>query len=275
MKRTSILLSWFAASVMLLSSCNGSSSLDPEYNVYFFTVNNATNQADTYFDVEVGALLDRPEDPTRPGFDFSGWFTDYARTLEWDFDVDTMPERSLVLYARFDANVKNIVYNLNGGLMTTTNYPTEFIPGQTFVLPRARKTGYLFRGWFLYDQILANFPNNEGTKPGDVGISALPSSVFEDYVLYAHWSVIKVVITFKANHPLGNSVISNPGSKTIAYGTVIEYGVNFPADLGEVSGYFFTGWNSRADGTGDNYVEGGIFTRTLAITIHGQWQPVV
>jgi uncharacterized repeat protein (TIGR02543 family) len=275
MKRTSTLFSLLAASVILLSSCNGSSSLDPEYNVYFFTVNNAPIKADTYFDVEVGSLLDRPEDPTRPGFDFSGWFTDYARTIEWDFDVDTMPERSLVLYARFDANFKNIVYNLNGGVMTTSNYPIVFIPGQTFVLPRARKTGYLFRGWFLYDQILENFPNNEGTKPGDVGISALPSSAFEDFVVYAHWTVIKVVVTFRANHPLGNSVISNPSSRTIAYGTVIEYGVNFPADLGEVSGYFFTGWNSRADGTGDNYLDGEIFIRTLAITLHGQWQPVV
>lgn len=275
MKRPSIYFSLFAATLVLLSSCNGASSLDPEYNVYFFTVNNAPTQTDTYFDIEVGTLLDRPEDPTRPGFIFNGWFSDYDRTIEWDFDVDTMPERSIVLYARFDATTKAIVYNLNGGVMTTVDYRTEFTPGQTFVLPRARKTGYLFRGWFLYDQILADFPNNEGTKPGDAAISALPSSAFEDFVIYAHWAVIRVVITFKANHPLGISAISNPGSRTIAYGTVIEYGVSFPADLGEVSGYTFTGWNSRADGTGDWYVDGGIFTRTLAITIHGQWQPVV
>ncbi len=274
MKRSSFYLPLFAASVILLSSCNGSSSLDPEYNVYFFTANNGATTADTYFDVEVGNLLVRPEDPSRPGFDFSGWFTDYARTIEWDFEVDIMPERSLLLYAKFDTTIKNIVYNLNGGEIAALEYPTQFNPGQTFVLPQATKTGYTFRGWFLYDQILADFPNNEGTRPGDRGINALPSSVFEDFVIYAHWSAIKAVVTFRANHPLGTGTISNPSSRTVTYGTVIEYGGNFPADFGVVSGYTFIGWNSRANGTGDWYADGEIFTRTLAITIYGQWQPV-
>ena len=110
MKLHSFYLSLFVASSILLSSCNGSSSLDPEYNVYFFTVNNAPVKADTYFDVEVGQFIKKPADPSRLGFEFNGWFTDYARTIEWNFEVDTMPERSLVLYARFDANYKNIVY---------------------------------------------------------------------------------------------------------------------------------------------------------------------
>jgi uncharacterized repeat protein (TIGR02543 family) len=269
------IISLFAASVIFLASCTGISSSKAEYNVYFFTANTGATQLDTYFDANVGETILRPEDPSRPGFVFAGWFIDYAKTLPWDFETDLMPERSLVLYAKFDVTVRNIVYNLNGGTISALDYPTTFSPGQSFVLPRARKTGYSFRGWFLYDQVLENFPNNEGTRPGDVGINSLPSTVIEDFIIYAHWSAIKAVVTFRANHPLGTSVISNPGSRTVTYGTVIQYGVNFPEDLGTVSDYVFIGWNSRANGTGDWYADGEVFTRTLAITLFGQWQPVV
>lgn len=275
MKKPFRFMTAIVASMVLLASCGGAISSRTEYNVYFFTANTGATKIDTYFDVNVGETIERPEDPSRPGFVFAGWYTDYAKTLPWDFDTDVMPEQSLVLYAKFDVTVRNIVYNLNGGTISAQNYPTTFSPGQSFVLPQARKTGYSFRGWFLYDQVLENFPNNEGTRPGDVGLNSLPSTVIDDFVIFAHWSAIKAVVTFRANHPLGTSVVSNPGSRTVTYGSVIQFGVNFPADLGTVADYVFIGWNSRANGTGDWYANGEVFTRTLAITLFGQWQPVV
>lgn len=270
MKHKSILIA-LAASTFLLSACNGISE-SSKYNVYFFTANTTATKVDTIFDQSVGELIERPEDPTRSGFDFIGWYLDLGFTTEWDFETDLMPEYSIVLYAKWTPTIRSITYHLNGGEMITQNYPTSFEPGQSFVLPQARRTGYLFRGWFLYEQILANYPNNEGTKPGDQALTIIPTNAFEDLELYAHWSAIRVVVTFRSNHPGGTSVVPNPGNRSIGYGTVIDYGTTFPSDFGTVAGYTFIGWNSRADGTGTWYANGEIFTRTLAITLYGRWE---
>lgn len=265
------LLTLTLASFVLLAGCNGVSET-PAYNVYFFTANTAATQIETIFNQEVGTLIPRPENPTRNGFDFVAWYLDLDNTIEWDFDNDLMPNESIVLYAKWAPTIRTITYDLNDGEMINENYPTTFIPGTTFVLPQARRTGYLFRGWYLYDQILENFPNNEGTKPGDPALTTLPNTLFEDIFLYAHWQAIKAVVTFRSNHPGGASVVPNPGNRVVAYGTVIDYGTTFPSDFGTIAGYTFMGWNSRADGTGTWYPNGGIFTRTLAITLYGQWQ---
>ncbi|MGA0097345.1 MAG: InlB B-repeat-containing protein [Bacilli bacterium] len=265
------LLTLTLASFVLLASCNGVSET-PAYNVYFFTANTAATQIETIFNQEVGTLIPRPENPTRNGFDFVAWYLDLDNTIEWDFDNDFMPNESIVLYAKWAPTIRTITYDLNDGEMINETYPTTFIPGTTFVLPQARRTGYLFRGWYLYDQILENFPNNEGTKPGDPALTTLPNTLFEDIFLYAHWQAIKAVVTFRSNHPGGASVVPNPGNRVVAYGTVIDYGTTFPSDFGTIAGYTFMGWNSRADGTGTWYPNGGIFTRTLAITLYGQWQ---
>ena len=270
MKQTRFITGSIAA-LILLASCNGASET-PAYNVYFFTANNNASTVDTIFDQEVGTLIQRPEDPTRSGFDFVAWYLDLSLTIEWDFESDVMPSASMVLYAKWVPTIRTITYDLNDGEMINQDYPTTFLPGSTFVLPQARRTGYLFRGWFLYDQILENYPNNEGTKPGDAALTTLPTNAFEDIVLFAHWQSIKAVVTFRSNHPGGTAVVPNPGNRIVAYGTVIDYGTTFPSDFGTVAGYTFIGWNSRADGTGTWYPNGGIFTRTLAITLYGQWQ---
>lgn len=269
--KSSRLITASVAALMLLASCTGTSE-PPTYNVYFFTANTAASTVDTIFNQEVGSLIERPEDPTRDGFDFVSWYLDLDHTIEWDFESDVMPSESIVLYAKWAPTIRTITYDLNDGEMITEDYPTTFIPGSTFVLPQARKTGYLFRGWYLYDQVLENFPNNEGTKPGDPALTTLPITAFEDIELFAHWQSIKAVVTFRSNHPGGTAVVPNPGNRVVAYGTVIDYGTTFPDDFGTVAGYTFIGWNSRADGTGTWYPDGGIFTRTLAITLYGQWQ---
>lgn len=263
----------FVALLLALSSCNGTSS-SIEYNVYFFTANSGAVNVDTIFNQEVGQLIERPEDPTRSGFDFLDWYLDLDYTTLWIFETDLMPQASIVLYAKWSPTIRTITYKLNGGEMLNETYPTTFVPGQSFVLPQAKRTGFLFRGWYLYDQILANFPTNEGTKPGDPSLTTIPPSAFENIELFAHWNAIQVVLTLRPNHPGGTSVIPNPSNQIIAYGAVIDYGTNFPADYGIVNGYQFMGWNNRADGTGTWYPNGSLFLRTLATTVYGQWQVV-
>ena len=88
---------------IFLSSC-GTSSSQAKYNVYFFTANQNVTNVPTLFDVEPGVLIQAPEEPQRPGFEFGGWFVDFERTISWDFETDLMPNQSFVLYANASLN---------------------------------------------------------------------------------------------------------------------------------------------------------------------------
>lgn len=45
-----------------------------------------------------GELLDAPEAPTREGYTFTGWYTDYGCVNTWDMETDTI-EADMTLYA--------------------------------------------------------------------------------------------------------------------------------------------------------------------------------
>lgn len=263
------------AALIGLTACNSSSQTNDVYNVYFFTANQNATKLDPIIDQEPGSLITPPANPERSGFDFAGWYLDVQLTTPWDFETDVMPETSIVLYAKWEVGIRDIIYILNGGTISTENYPTTYFPGQNVVLPQARRVGYTFKGWFSYDQDFVTYPNSEGTKPGDKPVISIGSSQFEDVTVYAHWAVIQAVISFRSSHPDGATVVANPGAIRVSYNSIIQYGVNFPADFGTVAGFQFLGWNSKADGTGDWYINGTLFLRTSQITLYGQWQPVV
>jgi uncharacterized repeat protein (TIGR02543 family) len=268
-----ITLTLFTLLSIFLTAC-GTNSTDIKYNVYFFTANTNATIIPTVFDLEPGVLLDAPqEDPIRPGFEFAGWYADITYTTPWDFDNDRMPEASIVLYAKWISETKSITYFLNGGEMTTLNYITEFTPGTNVVLPRARRVGHVFKGWFLYPQDFERFPNSGGTRPGEIPLISINPTIVTDLELYAHWSLIEVAVSFRSDHPSGLTVVPNPATQRFNYGTVIEFGVNFPGYTEVIDNYIFVGWNTRADKTGTLFVNGSVFIRTATVTLYGQWIP--
>lgn len=48
-----------------------------------------------------GELLSQPEEPTREGYEFTGWYIDYACTDEWDYEEDII-EGDFTLYAGWE-----------------------------------------------------------------------------------------------------------------------------------------------------------------------------
>lgn len=51
--------------------------------------------------VSYGDRLTRPEDPTREGYRFVGWYRDIDTQIPWDFDKDTV-QGNMTLYAKWD-----------------------------------------------------------------------------------------------------------------------------------------------------------------------------
>lgn len=255
------------ALALVIAGCTDQKYTDDTINIVFFTdANQGGSTIPPYLEVEPNTLIEKPEDPTRVGFEFAGWFSDLQRTNPWDFNTDRVGEVSIMLYAKWEPIVSIINYHVNGGTMPNTSYPIEYVPGQKSVLPIPTRTGFDFLAWYLYDWDEEN-PN---TKPGDSGYQTIPSGSFGELNLYAHWKAIEVVVTFRTNFPVSGQGPATPPNTYLKYGDEI----NFPV-LEDTNGYRFIGWNSNSSGTGTWYVNGDASTRTQRTTVYAIWEEIV
>ncbi|MBQ3318971.1 MAG: InlB B-repeat-containing protein, partial [Spirochaetia bacterium] len=109
-------------------------------------------------------------------------------------------------------------------------------------LPTApERTGYLFGGWFK--------------EPGGAGGEFTASTVVSsNMTVYAKWESYEYTVTFDDQ---GATTPASPTSKTVASpNTTVD---SLPSEP-ENTGYYFGGWNTKADGTGT------IFTASTPVT---------
>lgn len=294
MKKLFIALSLVFFSLTLIS-CSDNKTTDFSIRVIFYAGTNAT-EVDPIIVLEENQLIDEPEEPTRSGFRFDGWFKDYNHTEEWDFTTDVVT-KSMVLYAKWIAGYYSITYVLNGGTMPNSFVPLEDYPedqrdpatnpellkhlfytvGVNNVLPRPTRTGYTFKNYYLYDEYQwegAPAGTTNSWKPGDGGYNTVPSILSRDLVLYAHWEAIVRSITFDANYYSTQIVPGNYyKSRSFTYGFDFVKDSNHDGTAGfnrlpdfinfshngltyDDLEYEFVGWNDKKDGTGTWFGDG-------------------
>ena len=253
---------FIAFTLVLLSSCTDKKYSDETVNVLFFTANSGSTQVESYLDLDPDTLIEKPEDPIRPGYSFLGWYTEKEYTTEWEFTTEKVGEKSFILYAKWQAIIHNIIYDVNGGEMPTSSYVTTFITGESKVLPLPKRTGFTFKAWYRYD-----WEDEKSTIPGDAGYQTTPPKQYEDLYLYAHWVPVSINITFRTNYPVSGQGPSNPTSQVAFYGDVIDF-----IQFDDTATHTFLGWNTRDTGEGDWYVNGENILRTQRLTLYGIWQ---
>jgi uncharacterized repeat protein (TIGR02543 family) len=155
-----------------------------------------------------------------------------------------------------------VTFNANGGYGTPpSSQMTE--SGYGITLPGGEglsKAGYTFGGW-----------NINPTGTGDTYTANFYYYVYESITLYAIWNPISsttYTVTFNIN---GATHGTSPGPQMGEYGhsfTLLE-GI----DLSK-PGYTFGGWNTEADGTGNNYSREETYTITGNITLYAKWNPI-
>ena len=148
-------------------------------------------------------------------------------------------------------------------LMTTANATVNLYAKWTdasVTLPTPTRTGYTFSGWYT--------AASGGTKIGAGGANYKPSA---NVTLYAQWTPITYTIKFVGNGSTSGSMAN--------MSMTCDVTKNLTANAFSRTGYTFTSWNTKEDGTGTSYsdkqsVKNLTVTSGTTVNLYAQWTPI-
>ena len=185
----------------------------PVYTVSFYSNggSNVTSQS-----VTSGQKATKPADPTKTGYNFTGWYSDQALTKAYSFNAAVTS--NMTLYAGWERITYTVSFNSNGGSAVANQTVTW---GARATKPAdPTKDGYTFTGWYS-DSALTQAYNFSNTL------------VKSNVTLYAGWKQVTYTVSFNSNGA------SNVASQTVTWGAAATK----PADPAK-SEFAFTGWYS-------------------------------
>ncbi|WP_270997476.1 InlB B-repeat-containing protein, partial [Listeria seeligeri] len=169
--------------------------------------------------VEVDTLIAEPQNPSKEGYTFTGWYDEKTGGNKWDFSTNMMPANDITLYAQFSINSYNARLDIDG--KTTTQ---SVVYQEHLVEPTApTKEGYTFTGW--YDE-------KTGGNKWDFSTNTMPAN---DITLYAQFSINSY-----------NARLDIDGKTTTQSVVYQEHLAEPTAPTKE--GYTFTGWYDEKTG---------------------------
>ena len=178
-----------------------------EQTAFVITFDPANGGNTTEVTVTSGELPNRPEDPTREGYTFLGW---YLGETAYDFTAPVTGD--LTLAARWEAKTYRVTFDANGGEDVS---PATAAHGDTVVAPEApTREGYTFLGWYL-EETAYDFS----------------APVTGDLTLAARWEAKTYRLNFDAN---GGEDVS---PATAAHGDTVV-----APEAPTREGYTFLGW---------------------------------
>jgi uncharacterized repeat protein (TIGR02543 family) len=205
---------------------------------------------------------------TRTGYRFTGWNTEADGSGEAYYDQQNItPFVSLTLYAQWTALPPNsyfVHFDANGGEgaiadQTFTVGEAQALTANAFTPPVPL---YVFLGWNTK-------ANGSGVSYSNGQVVTDIAAEYETITLYAQWQ------DFNPDHILGHTVHydANGGEGTMADQSITQ---GLPQTLSPCgftrTGYSFTGWNTKADGSGTAYNDQQNITRSGDLTLYAQWE---
>ena len=186
----------------------GFTQVPKRYAITFVTGAGAT--VINPIELEVGATVTAPADPTREGYTFNGWNPAVP---------SVMPANNVECVAQWTVNTHKLAWNFDGGTPSGnyTEANNALAYGSTITYPTLSKTGYTFAGW-------------------STSATSMPDA---DLTITASWTVNthKLAWNFDGGTPSGAYTEAN---NALAYGSAITY-----PTLSK-TGYTFAGWSSDA-----------------------------
>ena len=161
--------------------------------------------------VKYGDKVEKPEDPTREGYKFLGWFKDGEDTA---FDFDTPITQKTELTARWEKKTYTVTFDPNCGAVEPTSKTVTFDDAYGD-LPTPTRAHHTFKGWYL------------GT---DKVTEATIVKTAENHTLRAAWSRSYHALTINYVDKKGNPVADS-------YEASVALGADFSVTSPVVKGY--------------------------------------
>lgn len=154
-----------------------------EYNVTFDVDGGSEVEA---VGVNHGHTIDEPNDPTKDGYTFIGWFSDEDLTEEFDFETEITEDTTL--YAKWEVVSYTISLNLNGGTLDPTFPTTSYtVESDDITLPTPVKDGYDFIGWFTTSDFQGE------------AVTEIETGSTGNVILFAKYELTKYEVSFETN----------------------------------------------------------------------------
>ena len=182
---------------------------------------------------------------SKTGYTFIGWSENQTATqAQYGKNASYTANKSVKLYAVWQANIYDISYVLNGGTNNSSN-PSTYTYGKGATLSNATKQGYTFDGWYTESTFENKITSISTTQTGNITV-------------YAKYNEITYTLTYDlAGGSLATGKV-NPSNYTIG---MTDFTLNNPTK----TGYSFKGWTGgvvNAKGEIDNTAETGTTENT-------------
>lgn len=213
----------------------------------------------------------------RPGYRFAGWndgSTHYADQASMSLlnvlnGQGTITGNSYGLSAEWTPVSYKVSYTLNGGTISSSA-PKTFTVEEYIQIPDPVRSGYEFTGWYTDEALTKYLGSLEG------GFSC--GQYFKNLTLYAGWkknadntvTSTEYSIVFDGN---GATFGTMETMKKLKY----DKKYTLTANAFKRSGYTFTGWNTKKDGSGKVYQNKAEVKNLTSksggkVTLYAQWK---
>ena len=205
--------------------------------------------------------------PKKTGYEFTGYWTHKDSQGDKYYKADGTGEKSwdiaqaTTLYAGWSAITWTVSFDANGGQFPTGTqldngmfkvavvYQKPTVDDSVSSVPQPTMAGYNFTGWSKSKTDNQHFSTSD--------------DITGDITVYAYWEKPSYNVLFRANFGDGSMQPLK-----------VEEGqsVNLTPNAFTKTGYTFSGWNTKIDGTGNTYNDGASITMGNAdIELFAQW----
>ncbi|MDR0524137.1 MAG: InlB B-repeat-containing protein [Candidatus Methanoplasma sp.] len=192
-----------------------------------------------------GSKITAPDEPTREGYSFGGWFKEEACTNPWNFGTDEVTANR-ILHAKWTIKTYAVSFDSHGG--TAVDPITSVVHGSKITAPtEPTRDGYSFGGWFKEEAC---------TNPWNFGTD----EVTANRILHAKWTIKTYTVSFDSH-----------GGSSVAQITSVVHGakITAPSPAPTRDGYEFAAWYKES-----GYSNAWNFasdTVTENMTLHAKW----
>lgn len=245
---TVALLSLVLAFGSLFAAC---APTEGNENIATYTVrfNNNYDGTVTKVEVESGKTLALPAEPSRTGYIFKGWYTEYGENASVEFDATKPVVKDTTVFAKWERNDSVSLVTFKYMNLRTQDKIVSVNKGTQLERPENPKFDdnemYAFNGWY--------------TESDCKNAYDFTQSVNDDITLYAGWTADKTTVEFDANFAGAPA----PTKTVVKLGTAVAKPEDPERAMNEFGGWF----TGRVGGTQYDFSS----PVTEATTLYAHW----